>query len=139
MTSPMPYFASIDLINAQLDRIACRSVILHAAQLLAAQPISDEQAAGFLVLGSDEVLCHVDEVTIASLDERRSYEHWQCCRALFGSTLCADALTLRDCIGWLTTDSCQYEDDDCVTYEQVMSMVFAPSPTAPAKQPHDNQ
>jgi hypothetical protein len=134
----MPSFASIDWINAQLTQGACQLVILHAAQLLAAQPISDEQAAGFLVLGSDEVLCHAEDDSIASLDERRSYERWQCCRALLGSALCADTLTLRDCIVWLTADSCQYEDDDCVTYEQVMSMVFGPLyPTAPAKQPHD--
>ena len=112
----------LDPIAAQLSLCACQSVILRAAQILGARRINDEQAAGFIVLGADEVLCHDDEKTTASFDEQLSYERWQLCRVVFGSNACADQLTLQDCIRWLTgrTD----EDEDCVSYEEVMAMVL---------------
>ena len=110
-------------ISDQLALFACQAVIQQAAEMLAAIPIGDEKAATFEVRGSDEVLCHVTG-PMATRDERRSYERWQCCRDVLGGAGAADRLTLVDCIRWLVEQP--EPEDDCVTFDQVMGAVLGP-------------
>lgn len=66
-------------ILRELRHIACKNVIREAANILAAYPITDKQAAQFEYFGSDSVLC-INELTTATADQRRSFERWQCCQ-----------------------------------------------------------
>ena len=116
-------------ILRELKHIACKHVIRDAANILSAQPITDEQAAQFEYFGADRVLC-INELAIATTDQRRSFQRWRCCQVAKEAYLIAgkkwsdDYLTLSDCIYWLIEDG-EDEDDpsECVTFSEVMRVV----------------
>lgn len=116
-------------ILRELRHIACKHVIREAANILAADSITDEQAAQFEYFGADRVLC-INELTIATTDQRRSFERWQCCQVAKEAYLIAgkkwsnDYLTLADCIYWLIENG-EDEDDpsESVTFAEVMRVV----------------
>ena len=124
-------------ILRELKHIACKSVIREAANILAAQPITDEHAAQFEYFGSDSVLC-INELTTATADQRRSFERWQSCQVAKEAYLIAgkkwsdDYLTLADCIYWLIENA---EDDgdpsERVTFADVMRVVTGKGGRAP--------
>jgi hypothetical protein len=116
-------------ILRELGHIGCKLVIRHAANILAAQSITDEYAAQFEYFGADEVLC-INELTTATVDQRHSFERWQCCQvakeayAILGKEWLDNYLTLADCIHWLIENS-EEEDDpsERLTFGEVMRVV----------------
>lgn len=116
-------------ILRELRHIACKHVIREAANILAAQPITDEHAAQFEYFSADHVLC-INELTIATADQRCSFQRWQCCQVAKEAYLIAgkkwsdDYLTLADCIYWLIENG-EDEDDpsESVTFAEVMRVV----------------
>jgi len=111
-----------------LTRLTCETVILRAAQMLAAVQMSDEDAAGFEWHGyPDPTLCRVDGRSATS-DERSAYDRWRCCRdVLQGGEQNAERLGLVECIHWLTTHSEPWggdEGEDSVTYDEVLEVVI---------------
>lgn len=124
-------------ILRELRHIACKHVIRHAANILAAKSIADEYAAQFEYFGSDRVLC-INELTTATADQRHSFERWQCCQVAREAYLIAgkkwsdDYLTLADCIYWLIENG-EDEDDssESVTFAEVMRVVTGKGGRAP--------
>jgi|688.fasta_scaffold182182_2 hypothetical protein len=116
-------------ILRELRHIGRRLVIRHAANILAAQSITDEYAAQFDYFGADRVLC-INELTTATADQRHSFERWQCCQVAKEAYLIAgkkwsdDYLTLADCIYWLIENA---EEDggpsESLTFAEVMRVV----------------
>jgi hypothetical protein len=117
---------SLDLaeLDADLARIASRNVILEAAKILAAMPMSSPEFSKYEVHGADEVLVFVlgCEWRVASSDELASWARYQICER---NEVDPDQLTLEMVLReMLTRNEEGDEEPDRVTYDEVMRMVI---------------
>ena len=100
-------------------QIACHQVILQAAKICAATLDPGTDYSGFVLIGTDEILCLSDEVTVASPQQRIQ---WQKRQWMNWATSPSD-LTFLGCTRWLMLPSPDDGDEDAVTIEQVCAVL----------------
>ena len=108
-------------LDRELRRMASRNVILQAAKILAATPMSTDQFNSYEVWGADEVLVCAHTGRSATNEECHSWEKYRVCKR---HGVDDDGLTLEMVICDMLTKEEGYEEPDCVTYDEVMSMVI---------------
>jgi hypothetical protein len=105
-------------IEDQLRRIACETTINQAAKVYAAELDSSVDYGGFVIMGSDAVVCTPDE-KIASRRERLEWTKWRWLR-----WACSPSdITLAGCIRFLVEEGQIEDPEDSVTVEEVLAVL----------------
>jgi hypothetical protein len=99
----------------QFRHIACECTINQAAKVYAAELDSSVDYGGFMIMGSDEIVCTHDE-KIASPRKQLEWKKWRWLRWASGP----NDLTLLGCIRFLIEEGQDEDPDDCVTFEEVL-------------------